>query len=287
MSAHVSHSQMTQWLRCGKSYELNRIKQAPRVPAVWLASGVALHEVIDQINRDSVTGEQTDIKAMWDRVYGEITERIEEETGVPREHWKRAGRVSKDKPNKEDSLWWGIEGYKQLVAYKRWLSESGNRVYTDGDAIYSEYETTAQFGDVTVKGFLDAVMVDPNGEPFVMDAKSGTRVPTNQMQLGLYAAALKLNGGPTVTRGAFMMTRNGELTDFFDLTKYTPEYFTPLFSGLRAGLDAGIFLPNPGDACWTCDVKDACFTAGGIDSWKFDTLNPNYVAPGDLTVSSA
>lgn len=284
--SHVSHSQMTQWLRCGKAYELNRIKQAPRVPAVWTAAGVALHEVIDQINRASVSGDSIDIRMEWNLAYGATLEKVEEDTGIAREHWKRAGRQSKEKPNKEDSIWWGIEGARQLIVYQHWLQTSGHHVYTTDEAVYSEFETTATFGDVTVKGFLDAVMVDPNGEPYVMDAKSGTRVPSNVMQLGLYAAALRLNGGPDISKGAFFMTRTGELTDFYDLSKYTDEYFIPIFKGLKMGIDNGIFIPNPGEACFTCDVAEACYTRGGIDAWKYDTLHPNFVALGDLTSSS-
>jgi len=285
--SHVSHSQLGQWLRCGKAYELNRIMQAPRVPAVWTASGVALHEVIDMINRASITGDRVDIRTEWNRVYGEILHKVEWETNVPREQWKRAGRQTKDKPNKEDSIWWGIEGLRQLLAYEHWLNTSGYKIVEIDGQILSEFETTTTFGDVTVKGFLDAVIVDPNENLLVMDAKSGTRVPTSQIQLALYAQSLRLNLGIEVKQGVFFMTRQGELTDTYDLTRYTEQYFTTVFSGLNKGVQDRIFLPNPGDACFTCDVRDACYTVGGIDAWKYDSLSPNFVAATDLTVSSS
>lgn len=280
---HVSHSQMTQWLRCGKAYELNRIKQAPRVPAVWLASGVALHEVIDLLNRESVTGETIDIKVEWDKAYSQILESIESDTGVARDQWKRAGRQSKDKPNKEDALWWGIEGYNELIAYRRWLSTSGYKVAVHEGEPLSEFETTATFGDVTVKGYLDAVMIDPTGKMLVMDAKSGTRVPTSQIQLALYATCLKKNLGLDIAEGGFFMTRTGLLTDTFDLSKFTDQYFASVFSGLSRAVSEEIFLPNPGDACFTCDVRDSCYTQGGINAYKYDSLHPKFVQVSDLT----
>ena len=282
MASHVSHSQLNSWMRCGKAYELNRIMKAPRTPAVWTASGVALHELLDLINRSSITDEPLDIKTVWDKTYLDLLLEIEKETGTHREHWKRAGRLTKDKPNKEDALWWQIEGYKQLLAYKQWLYTSGYRVYVEGDDIYSEKETTIMFGDVEVKGFLDAVMVTPGGELFVMDAKSGTRKPSNALQLGLYATAIKMAGGPEITKGAFFMTRSAEVTDLVDLSKYNERYFTPIFKGLRTGIDNEIFLPNPGDPCFTCDVKDACYTVGGPDAYKYDSLHPKFVGVSDL-----
>lgn len=261
--------------------------KAPRQPAVWTASGVALHEVLDLINRSSITDEPLLIKKVWDKTYTDLLSEIEKETGTKREHWKRAGRLTKDKPNKEDAVWWQLEGVKQLIAYNTWLRTKHYRVYVEGDDIYSEKETTVTFGDVEVKGFLDAVMVTPDGELFVMDAKSGTRKPSTALQLGLYATAIKMAGGPIITKGAFMMTRTTELTELIDVSKYDENYFTPIFAGLKTGIENKIFLPNPGDPCFTCDVKDSCYTVGGIDSWKYDTLHPSYVGvQRDLHLSS-
>ena len=276
MTEHLSHSQLTSWLRCGKAYELNRIMKAPRQPAVWTAAGVALHETLDNINRSYVAGEDLNIKKTWDASYESTLSRIENETGVSREHWKCGGRVSKEKPQKENSVWWGHEGYRELMEYQQWLRTSGWKVTEFDGIVMSEFETTAIFGDVEVKGFLDAVMKAPDGSLVVVDAKSGTRVPSNVTQLALYAVALKKTLGVDIKHGAFFMTRKAEMTDTFDLTKYTDKFFTSLFSGLAKAKEEKIFLPNPGEACFTCDVRSSCFTVGGHDAYKYDSLHPNF-----------
>lgn len=51
MPEHFSHSQITSWLRCGKSYQLSRLIGAPEKPAVYLVTGNAMHTVIENINR--------------------------------------------------------------------------------------------------------------------------------------------------------------------------------------------------------------------------------------------
>lgn len=46
-----SHSQISSWMRCGKQYYLERIVGYRHAPAVYLATGNAMHEVIESLNR--------------------------------------------------------------------------------------------------------------------------------------------------------------------------------------------------------------------------------------------
>lgn len=50
---HFSHSQISAWIRCGKAYQLSRLIGVPERPAVYLVAGNAMHEVIEQMNRES------------------------------------------------------------------------------------------------------------------------------------------------------------------------------------------------------------------------------------------
>lgn len=59
MPEHFSHSQITSWLRCGKSYQLSRLIGAPEKPAVYLVTGNAMHAVIEDINRRFFTDQQS------------------------------------------------------------------------------------------------------------------------------------------------------------------------------------------------------------------------------------
>lgn len=49
---HFSHSQISAWIRCGKAYQLSRLIGVPERPAVYLVAGNAMHEVIEQMNRE-------------------------------------------------------------------------------------------------------------------------------------------------------------------------------------------------------------------------------------------
>jgi len=245
---------------------------------VWAPAGTALHEVADLIARDEVDG---DLYATWSRVFDEHVTKQFEETKVDPEFWRKAGRVTKDKPEKENVDWWRGEGHRQLAMYATWLQQSGYKVATLKDGtLLSEHETTTRFGDIEVKGFCDVVLKAPDGGLVVCDLKSGSRVPDKTTQLGLYKVALEQNHSDDRLRiigGMFFMTRKGEPTDVIDLSKYTSEYFTALFTMAESVREAKAFMPSPGDACRICDVSDACYTVGGTDSWKYDTLNPQFV----------
>ena len=274
---HWSHSQVDTLLRCGKSYELSRLRNAPRQPTVWAPAGTALHEVADLI----VRGEAGDLYATWSRVFDEHVTKQYEETKVDPQFWRKAGRVTKDKPERENVDFWRGEGHRQLAMYATWVQQSGYKVATLKDGtLLSEHETTTRFGDIEVKGFCDVVLQAPDGGLVVCDLKSGSRVPDKTTQLGLYKVALEQNHSDDRLRiigGMFFMTRKGEPTDVIDLSKYTSEYFTALFTMAESVREAKAFMPSPGDACRICDVSDACYTVGGTDSWKYDTLNPQFV----------
>lgn len=45
--AHRSFSQFTSWLKCGKAYQLERVLEAPTMPAWYLVGGSAVHSAIE------------------------------------------------------------------------------------------------------------------------------------------------------------------------------------------------------------------------------------------------
>ena len=217
-----------------------------------------------------------DIGRRFRDLFTQEIEKREESTGINRDEWKRAGRESKANPNKEDVNWWMADGASQCVTYGTWLDSSGWSVLTHEGIFLAEYETTATFGDVPVKGFLDAVMVNPNGQLVVVDYKSGTRTPSNTSQLGLYAAALRRTLGLSIAHGAYFMTRKGEMSELSDISRFTPEYYDNIFRKTKFAMDNDLFIPNPGDACRMCDVSDYCYAQGGPLAWTMDPDHPQY-----------
>ena len=274
--SHLSFSQMTSYMRCSKAYQLSRLQHAPQTPAVWSFAGRALHETLNDIHNHHFTGDLPNIGVLWTKRFDEELTAQVEHTGVPPEQWKKAGRQTKDKPNREDVAWWRQDGLRQLQDYYAWLRNSGWTLLGDGDAPFSEIEVSGDFHGQHVKAFLDAVMVNPQGLMTVVDFKSGTRTPKSPIQLALYSVLLDQTMDLKVPYGSFMMTRKTEMTDPIDLSRWNAEWFEGQFSRLRFAVDQGIFMPNVGDACFTCDVSDSCYANGGFQAFRYDPDHPQY-----------
>jgi len=274
---HSSASQLTSWLHCQKSYQLKRILDAPSIPSVWLVAGVALHDVFHVINLNHAAGEQQpDVRELFVDTIDSLALKTQEETATPVSEWRCAGKATKEKPDRENLTWWRIEGGKQAVMYLNWLRSSGWTLHKEANNVLAEFETTAEFGGLTVKGFLDAVFVDDQGLLRLVDFKSGTRVPSSKTQLGLYAAALGRTLNMDIRYGSYYMTRKGEMTDAYDISRYGTEYFDRIFSKLKIAMDNDIFIPNPGEACFLCDVSSYCYANGGATAYQWDPDHPQY-----------
>lgn len=56
--AHISHSQYSDYLRCGKAYQLKRILGLPESPAWWSIGGKGVHAATEAFDRELLlTGE--------------------------------------------------------------------------------------------------------------------------------------------------------------------------------------------------------------------------------------
>jgi putative RecB family exonuclease len=85
--------------------------------------------------------------------------------------------------------------------------------------------------------------------------------PKTSEQLGLYAGALKRALGWQVSYGYYLYgLKSGEakLTPPLNLTAWTDELLGSIYIPANQQISAGIFLPNPGDACFVCSVSEHC-----------------------------
>lgn len=112
---------------------------------------------------------------------------------------------------------------------------------------------------VQVRGFIDAVIVRPDGTVLVRDNKTGNK-PGDDFQLAVYAVALAIQFGvdqPQV--GDYWMGRTGEPTTTYDLSGWTREKVSAKFRELEDNITAGSFDPLPEKSkCMFCDVSASC-----------------------------
>lgn len=189
-----------------------------------------------------------------------ISEKVEND----REKWHRAGRVTADKPNKEDETFWREYGPRLLCLYADHVAEAQWTLWTlpEGEPAI-EVGMLVDIGGVPTKQHVDRMYVLPTGELVVRDIKTGAREPDSDLQLGVYAYGIYKTFGLVPSYGDYYMARKGVGSELRMLTKYNEDYLVNLFSTAYRSWENKIFLPNPGSTCRTCGVARYCDAVGG------------------------
>ena len=217
-----------------------------------------------------------DLKELWHSYLDAEVARTTEATGQQAEVWRIAGRPSKEKPDGENLDWWRADGLDQLQGYERWLNKTDLRFVSYDGTPAIELPFVIELAGITVRGFIDAVMVNPDGEVIVIDHKTGSRTPDSLLQLGLYATAMEVMGYPRPSLGSFWMTRKGSMTQPESLDRYSIDFYTQSFTLFDTAVANDIFIPNIGSHCRGCSVRTYCYATGGALAYRSDPLHPQY-----------
>lgn len=262
---YLSYSSLTSWLDCGERFRLERVLNAPQSEAWWFIAGDAIHKASEDADIDGAT----DPAAGHDYFFSNWNNSIKRlrDEGVDFDSIKAGGRKTNAYPGKENHLFWETEGPAMVANWIRWRTNAINSGWhffelPDGSPAI-EVPVQVEFDDVLVKGYIDRVLVNPNGELVVVDLKSGSRTPDSSLQLGVYAHGMTRNFGVTPTIGAYYMTRKGDLAETRSLSHYTHEALGDWFSAAKRGIEAEVFIPHVGPFCGTCSVAQFCKAQGG------------------------
>lgn len=269
---YISHSAMSTWLNCGWSYYLSRIQKVPENPSYWLVGGKSVHECTewyDLMEPKMQAIADVDCRAVFVDYWQKNYEMAD--NGMP---FRAGGKATRQYPYKEDASWWLDNGPKMFHNWIEWRKQENP--YTPyqlaGGDFAIETELNVEISGVLMKGFLDRLMVSPDGELTVIDIKTSTRAPITYTQLGTYAIMCEKVMGVRPTKGAYFMARTGELTPPVDLSHYTENRLGSHLRGFKIAIDNNIFIPQPGFMCGTCSVNHACYAVKGIESHKYPEL---------------
>jgi len=264
---YISHSAMSTWLNCGWSFYLTRIQKIQENPSYWLVGGKSLHEgteIYDALE----PGAAFDSRAVFEQRWAENYKLAD--NGMP---FRAGGKKTTAYPNKEDARWWLDNGPKMLDFWVQFRETSGYTIYELPDGVKAvETELNTEVGGVSMKGFLDRLMVSPEGELIVVDIKTSSKAPVTYTQLGTYAILTEKTMGIRPVKGAYWMARTGELTEPVELDHYTESRLATHVKGFKIAVDNNIFIPQPGFMCGTCSVNHACYAVKGKDSHLYPEL---------------
>lgn len=269
---HASYSSITSWSRCGEAWRLQKVEQVIEQPAWYSAGGSAFHSATEAYDlcADAST---FDIESEWEKAF---QARIADTPTPDGLSWRIGGRATKEWPNKEDDAWWNHHGPLMVKDYVSWRTGAGWSLWHINEAPAVEAGFTPTANGVTVKMFIDRIMVTPAGELVIVDLKTGKNKPMdNGLQLAFYRWGVKQILGVDVNYGAYYMARSGILTELMDLTKFSDDFIEDMVSRYWNAVTNNVFVPNISN-CNTCGVAYAC-KFNVTSSKQTDTEHPSHM----------
>jgi hypothetical protein len=208
----------------------------------------------------SLKATQSDfLDQVWIDAFRSEKEAQEASTGLETALWRAGGRSTKANPDKENGVWWALEGRTMLQKWADWRTGShGWKLWSDGNGIPAiEIGMNPVIGGVTVQMHIDRVMVTPEGELIILDLKTGARTPSSDLQLAFYAVGMEKTFGIRPKYGTYWMAREGTTTPLVDLDFYTMEMIEQMVADFDRARQAHLFIANF-NHCKMCDLTDKC-----------------------------
>lgn len=253
---YLSYSSMNTYLECGERFRLERVLGAPQQKAWYFIGGDAVHTATERLDKGQIDNPAT----AWAEAWAQSLDTVN-----PGEVIRSSGRKTKDWPDKENRDWWEHHGPQFVASWVTWrdarLAE-GWHILDPGIEVPVEF----QAHDVLVKGYIDRVMVDPNGQVTVIDLKTGSREPSSSLQLAVYALGLERSHGYGAGLGGYWMARQGDVPTFHSLLHLTDGLVARWFADTKKAIEEEIFIPKVGPLCTACSVAPFCSAVGGDPS---------------------
>ena len=242
---HLSHSQVTEFMRCPRKYHLHyRLGLPAEFCPSGLLFGSAVHEAIALYNQMRLEGK-------------EVT--LDELCGVFQHCWQREALPVKLKAGESDKSF-GAKAKKLLEFF---LSNP----CSVGDPLAVEEPFRLQFSEdlPPVWGVIDLVEVGGDGSLVLTDYKTaGARSQPEPDQLILYRkAVLQLdypgNGDVMARYVVLLKTREPDITVFKpEIGPVDFEKLSQLYMAVWEDIQRGCSFPKPGWQCRDCQWRKHC-----------------------------
>lgn len=253
--SYLSHSSLTSYLDCSERFRLERVVKVPQEHSWWLVGGSAFHTASEYVDRDGQPPHEA-----WTKAWAEELAKVEDVGKL-----RAGGRATKEYPDRENGAWWTKHGEDMLHKYHKWIT---SRIAEGWSFFEPGVEVPVDFtlADVNVKGYVDRILVNPDGELMVIDLKTGSHTPASSMQLGIYSLGIEHHFGLKPSIGAYYMARKGELSNTMSLLHYSENTVGRWFSIVKKGIEEEMFVPHVTSMCGTCSVAPYCVAVGGKET---------------------
>lgn len=254
-----SHSQLDTFNSCGHKYELRYLRHAPEMTAAPLFAGKEIHALIARSEDEDWWHEPANFEGpegIAVRLWLDLLHKAVDEAGGP-EHVHWGGREGR-----EDLEWWEWNGEMMLRRYRHVREALELSGYTSVEG-GTEMRVLQRLPGVSrpVIGYLDKMLMQKDGEPTILDWKTGKVGGASPLQFATYARLVELAYGWHVQEGLGVYLRAGSATDAVQAVRFTEllPHVDEMYASLARGIEAEQFQPKPTAWCKSCSVRDSCW----------------------------
>lgn len=270
-----SVTQLTSYLECGLRYKARYVDKVHETPAVWLAGGLAFHEVARQFETgramdDGLMSPDEAAKQFGLMLDAQVETIAAKYPDVPTSQWRAANQ------GRETLQWWYDKGGEMAAQYVTHALRSGDRPLMLGnDAPALELKLSGPLGGTRVVGYLDHVAVNHAERRIkIKDYKTGSRLPTDPAQLLAYAGLLRQLPGDLLPHGyeihgEYWAARKATVAGSRQITPAMIATTADRFADFDRAERSGLYMPAPNAmVCAGCPIKAKCPVMGSapIDS---------------------
>jgi len=266
-----SFSQLKSYSRCPEAFRLERMvrPRLPSRPASWLVGGTSFQTAVDDWERAGRSYGEQKIAEEFERIYRERIEELRQrqpDMGM----WLKPPRTKTVESDIENRLNRGLTSW--IPNYVQYAIEAEWEIWEDpfGDlALEVEFEWEFPNG-VVVRGGIDRLLWWPKQQVVTIeDLKTGNR-ENDYRQPGLYgfvANRLFADDLPQpIEELRYWYAKDGVPSEWESISRYTEEYLTAEYGALDRGVEARVFVANPGDHCTLCGVQPYCRLKGHLSA---------------------
>lgn len=259
---HLSFSQLALVSRCGEAYRRKYVEGHPVGPmSLPGLVGTAFHGA-------AVTFETTAfLNQWWGDMSGERTLVLANEAKDQLRAILDEADLDRDEIvyfGNQNLTWWLTEGLNRMAGvyttFRESEHEAGWRLYGDHPLDALELECSINVAGVPFLGYIDAVMVDPDGNVVIRDLKTGASKEEHALQLEAYRVAFERSTGISADYGHVLYVKGNKASlsvSKFRLSDADVEAMCARLLGMQAANIFPVSGPFTGQCQW-CDFADDC-----------------------------
>ena len=260
---YVSHNQIFTYLNCSLKYKFHYVeKRKPERISITLPFGKAVHAAEELFYGSMKAGNNKEpLQVLHEKFEKVLCKGLEKNSGTPIV-WK------KTTPDKDAAL---AMGKAMLTAFYETIDLSGYAV-VDVELPLSArlYSDTGLPTDFMLVGIIDLLMMDEHSEAVVVDNKTAAQPMSESsadenLQMSAYAYLLAANKyvfptSPVKCRFDVLRKLKKPKLEIVQTVRTAQDRkrFAKIANAVLAGIDAGIYMPQPNWMCSDCSYSDVC-----------------------------